>query len=60
MAGKVYKGGYFLELNMCELYCRYDQIAHYQIQASREGRIKSATYKHQLPVGEEGSGGASA
>ena len=38
---------------MCEPYCRYDQIAHYQIQASREGRIKSATYKHQLPVGEE-------
>ncbi|GAX84010.1 hypothetical protein CEUSTIGMA_g11435.t1 [Chlamydomonas eustigma] len=31
----------------------YEKIAHYQTQASREGRIKSATYKHQIPVGAE-------
>ena len=32
----------------------YEQIAYYQAQTSREGRIKSATYKHQVPVGECG------
>ena len=45
-----------LEHHRCTA-CRYEKIAHYQTQASREGRIKSATYKHQIPVGEDLEGG---
>ncbi|GFH10230.1 uncharacterized protein HaLaN_05506 [Haematococcus lacustris] len=35
----------------------YERIAHYQTQMAREGRIKSATQKHIIPVGVENNPG---
>ncbi len=29
----------------------YEKIAYYQTQLAREGRIKSASHKHSIPVG---------